>query len=47
VGAGKSALAGEPSDAHLVPLVLKFAFLCLLPSGKTGINQVVANILPT
>ena len=27
VRVGQSALAGEPSYAHLVPLVLKFAFL--------------------
>lgn len=45
-GVGGSALAGEPSYAHLVLLVLQFAVLCSLPAGKTGIDQVHANILP-
>lgn len=36
-----------PPCAHLVLLVLRFAFLCVLPAGKAGIDQVDANILPT
>lgn len=34
------------SCAHLVLLVLKLAFLCLLPAWKVGIDRVSGSILP-